>query len=56
MRSDAIKNYMFLGDSQQVEVVEMQYGEVVMNCKFLYITYRCKIEQTNTLQHNDIMG
>ena len=32
-------------DSQLVQVVGLYYGEVTMNCKFLHIPYRSRIEQ-----------
>ena len=43
---------MFRRDSQLVYVVGLLYGEVAMNCMFLLGSYRCKIEQPDTIQHN----
>ena len=53
MGCDAAENYMFF-EIQLVEVVELKYGQVDKNFKFVHIHYRCKIGLPNTRQHNGI--
>ena len=48
---DAVKNYMFLGDSQLVYVVGLQYGEVAKNC--MSLQYSLQVQQPDTY---NIMG
>ena len=46
---DAAKNYMFLEIRNWYKWLDRNMGrEVAMNCKFLHIPYRCKIEQPDT--------
>ena len=47
-----VANCMFHRYSQLGYLVGLLYGEVAMNCMFFLCSYRCKIEQPDTIQHN----
>ena len=47
-----VNNCKFRRDSQLMYVVGLLYGEAAMNCMFLLCSYKCKIEQPDTIQHN----
>ena len=50
VRCDAVENYIFLRDSQLVQVLYCKVGKLPRIACFYSIPYRCKIDQPDTLQ------